>query len=215
MTKFQKLTRKEKVEHIWEYYRFHILGGGLALFMLGSLLFQIFGPQPPKPAASVVIMGMYSHDEDKVEKFKGDIENIINNGETGQVEVDMYPVDWDSMSPMDAAMNQKLVLMFQAREIDVMIIEEKKYNSFISNIEETIYENLQDEPELAKILEDNEAALVKRKLDGDTKEGVYGLSVKDNMKLQSIGLNDDYIVSIPVVTDNRENAIKTIQWLYE
>lgn len=215
MTKFQKLTKKEKAEHIWEYYRFHIIGGAIAVFMLSSLLFHIFGPRPPEAAAQVVIMGLYDSDEENIDNLKKEIADIIGDGELGKVEVDMFPVNWDSASPMDMAMNQKLVLMFQAKEIDVMIIEEDKYNSFIANIQEGIYESLDDKPVLLEILEDNKDALVKRKLEGDTIEKVYGLYAKDNIKLQSIGVQENYIVSIPKTSDKKENALKTLKWLYE
>lgn len=215
MTKFKELTRKEKVEHIWEYYKLHIIGGGLAIFMLGALLIQIFGPQPPEAAVNLVIMGLYDHDDEKLNSFEKEIENIINNGEDGKVQVDTFMVDWNTPSTMEVAMNQKLMLMFQAREIDVMIIEEEKYNQYIRNIEDNIYESLDDKPELVQILQDNEDILVKRKVEGDTKEQVYGLYAKDNPKLQGIGLSDNYVISIPVIAENKINAIKTIEWLYK
>lgn len=215
MTKFKELTKKEKIEHIWEYYKLHIIGGGLAIFMLSSLLFQIFSPQPPEAAVNLVIMGLYNHDDEKLDAFKEEIENIIDNGESGKVEVDTFQVDWSVASPMEVAMNQKLVLMFQAQEIDVMIIEEGKYNDYISNIEDNIYESLDDKEDLKNIIQDNEDALVKRKLEGSTNEQVYGLYAKDNIKLQGIGLTDNYVVSIPVIAKNKENAIKTLEWLYK
>ncbi len=215
MTKFKQLTKKEKVEHIWEYYRFHIIGGGLAIFMLGALLIQMFGPQPPEAVVNLVIMGLYDHDDEKLNSFEKEIENIINNGEDGKVEVDTFMVDWNTPSTMEVAMNQKLMLMFQAREIDVMIIEEEKYDQYITNIEDSIYESLDDKPELIQLLQDNEDILVKRKVEGDTKEQVYGLYAKDNPKLQGIGLSDNYVISIPVIAENKINAIKTIEWLYK
>lgn len=215
MTKFQKLTRKEKVEHIWEYYRYHIIGGAFAIFILGSLLVQIFGPQPPEPLASVVVMGTYVHDIDKVDHLKEEMQNIIKNEEDRPVDLDMYQVNWDSTSPMDVAMNQKLMLMFQAQEIDVLIVEEAKFDSYIMNVEEGIYESLEDQPELKETLEANQENIVKRKLKGDTKEKVYGLYSKNNKKLQDVGLKEDFVISVPVVSDKKENAFKVIKWLYE
>lgn len=148
MTKFQKLTKKEKVEHIWEYYRYHIIGGVIGVFMTYSLLMTIFGPKPPEPAVNIVVMGIYVQDSEKIDKFKEEIKDIIENDEERKVEVNMFPVDWESSSPMDIAMNQKLVLMFQAKEIDIMIIEEPKFDSFIMNVEEGIYESLEEKEEL-------------------------------------------------------------------
>lgn len=215
MTKFQKLTRKEKIEHIWEYYRFHIIAGIVGIFMVSSLLITIFGPKPPDPLVNVVIMGAYRHDDEKIGDFKADIEDIIDQGEEGKVVTNIFPVNWDSATPMDVAMNQKLMLMFQVREIDVMIIEERKFDSFIDNLDETIYEPLEGKAEIAGILEANEDKLVKRKLAGDLEEKVYGIQVKDNKKLEALGLGDDYIISVPFVSQKKENALKTIKWLCE
>ncbi len=215
MTKFQKLTRKEKVEHIWEYYRYHILGGAFTVFIVASLLIQVFGPQPPEPVVSVVVMGVYVNDMDKIEAFKAEIEDIIDNGENGPVELNMFQVNWESTSPMDVAMNQKLMLMFQAQEIDVMIVEKEKFNSYIVNVEEGIYEPFEGVEEIRETLEANEENLVKRKLKGDTERRVYGLYSKGNEKLQKVGLGDDFVISVPIVSDKKENAFKVIKWLYE
>lgn len=215
MTKFQMLTKKEKVEHIWEYYRYHILGGAFTLFLIVSLAIQIFGPQPPEPAVSVVVMGVYAQDADKIQALKEDLENIIDNGENGPVELYMAQVDWNSTSPMDVAMNQKLMLMFQAQEIDVMIVEEDKFNTYIVNVDEPIYESFEGKPDISELLEANPEILVKRKLKGDTQEKTYGLYSKGNAKLASIGLGDDFVVSVPIISPKKENAFKVIKWLYE
>ncbi len=216
MTTFQKLTKKEKVEHIWEYYRYHILGGAFAIFIVSSLLIQVFGPQPPEPLASVVVMGVYAQDMDKVDQLKKEMESIIEgDGEFGPVELSMHQVDFNSNSPMDAAMNQKLMLMFQAKEIDVLIVEESKFDSYIENIEYGIYESLEDQPELKEILEANQENLVRRIPNGETIEKVYGLSSRNNIKLKSVGLGDDFVISVPAISDKKDNAFKVIKWLYE
>lgn len=215
MTTFQKLTKKEKVEHIWEYYRYHIIGGVLGVFMLGSLLIQVFGPQPPEPAASVVVMGIYAHDEDKVNQLKQAMKDIVQTEEGGQVELTMHQVDWDSSSPMDMAMNQKLMIMFEAKEIDVMIIEESRFDLYVDNVEYAMYEPLEDQPVLKETLEANPESIAKRRFQEDTSEKIYGLYAKDSKKLKDIGLGDNFIVSVPVVSTKMENAFKVIKWLYE
>jgi len=44
---FQDLERKEKIEHIWIYYKWSIIGGVILLFIIGSLLNTfIFHPAP-------------------------------------------------------------------------------------------------------------------------------------------------------------------------
>lgn len=213
MSKFKKLNKKEKVEHIWEYYRFHIIGGGLGLILLSSLLIQVFGPRPPEALVNVVIMGKYDHNDEAIESFKEEIADIIQNDEGKKVEVSISGVDWESASPMETAMNQKLVLLFQAREVDVMIVEEPKFDSFVDNFEERLFVALDQEVELEEVLKNNSDNLVKRLLPEDAKEQVYGISSKGNLKLQGIGLGEDYVISVLDLSEKKEDALKTVKWL--
>ena len=215
MTKFKALTKKEKVEHIWEYYRLHIIGTMAGVFFVVSILMTIFGPKPPEPAADLVIVGGYVGHEEKVAQFKSDIEDIIDQGEEGKVNVNIMTVIWEEQSEVTMAMEQKLMLMFQTRELDVLILEKEKFDIYVNNLDSTLCQPLESIPELAQILEDNQESLVRRKFRDDDTEKIYGISVKDNIKLKEIGLQDDFIVVIPIVAKNTENAVEVIKWLYE
>lgn len=217
MTKFQKLTNKEKIEHIWEYYRYYILGSIIGIYAIYSMAMSIFGPKPPEPLVNVVIMGLYREDRDQIDEFKKGMEELFiqDEDEEGKVGLNMFQVDWDAATPMDVAMEQKLVLMFQAREMDVMIIQESKFNSFLANVEEAMYEPLEGQPELMSLLDENPDKLVMKKLPGDSKEKIYGIHTKDNKKLQALGIGEGYIISIPIVSENKDNAFKIVKWLLE
>ena len=215
MTKFKALTKKEKVEHIWEYYRLHIIGTMAGVFFVVSILMTIFGPKPPEPAADLVIVGGYVGHEEKVDQFKSDIEDIIDQGEEGKVNVNIMTVNWEEQSEVTMAMEQKLMLMFQTRELDVLILEKEKFDIYVNNLDSTLCQPLESIPELAQILEDNQESLVRRKFRDDDTEKIYGISVKDNIKLKEIGLQDDFIVVIPIVAKNTENAVEVVKWLYE
>lgn len=215
MSKLKNMSTKEKYEHIWEYYRYHIIGFAFAFFIISSILIGVFGPGEPESAVDVVIMGKYYNDADKVELFESEIENIIDEGKMGKVNVTMHNVDWDSPSSMEVALNQKLMLMFKTQEIDLMIVEETKFDSYVEMVQDGVYESLEDVADLSVILEKNKDKLVKRKMGNDKEEKVYGLYAKDVKKLQGIGLSDDYVVSVPVTSDKKENAFKVIEWLYK
>lgn len=215
MTKFKQLTKKEKVEHIWEYYRFHIIGTIVGVFFMVNLLVTIFGPKPPEPAANLVIVGGYVGNEEKVDKFKSDIANIIDEGENGTVDLNILSVNWEEHSELTMAMEQKFMIMFQTKELDVLILEREKFDTYVKNLESTLYQPLETIPELAEILAANEDNLVRCKFLDDETEKVYGLFVKDNIKLKEIGLRDDFIITIPIVTEKRDNAVEVIRWLYE
>ena len=62
-TKFNELSTKEKIEHISEYYKLHILGALLGvLFVFWMLNHYIFNP-PPVMTLDVSIYGSYASDE--------------------------------------------------------------------------------------------------------------------------------------------------------
>ena len=215
MTKFKALTKKEKIEHIWEYYRFHIIGSIIGIFFIANMLVTVFGPKPPEPVANVVIAGSYVGDDEKIDQFRNDIENIIDQGGNGKVNLNILSVNWEHQSEMTMAMEQKFMIMFQMREVDVLLLEKEKFDSYVDKLDSTMYQPLESIPELAQILEANKDNLVMRKFPDDAGERVYGLFVKDNIKLKDMGLGDNYIISIPVVANNPDHAAEVIKWLYE
>lgn len=215
MTKFKQLTKKEQIEHIWEYYKWHIIGSIFGVVLITHLLITIFGPKPPKPATNIVIMGKYIQEEEKVFDFKQGIQSILDEETKGQVEINDFPVDWAESSPLTMAMEQKLLLMFQAKEIDILVIEKEKFDAYLQYNEESPFEALDTEELLIPILENNKDKLIKHKFANSNKEQVYGLSVQGNPKLEGIGLNSDFIIAIPVVASNREYAVKCVEWIYK
>lgn len=212
MSKFQELTRKEKIEHIWEYYKFHIIATAVGVFFVIQLLVLIFGPKPPKPLANVVIMGRYIHDDEKIDEFTNQIENIIDGGEIGKVELNMFPVDWSQSSQLTMAMEQKLMLMMQAKEIDVLIVEKEKFDAYTANNDYSGFVALDEIEELKEILESNKNNLIQN---NHNENKVYGISTINNIKLQELGVGSNFIISIPMISENRDHAVKVIEWMYE
>lgn len=215
MKTFREMTRREKKEHLLEYYKFHIYGGLFAAFLIGSIVYAVFGPRAPEPAVNVVVMGLYTHNEEELGEFEDELANLIDDSEYGPAALAIHRVDWDSGSSMTVTSNQKLLLMFQAKEIDVMIVEQSKYDFFMETVQDCVYEPLDDQPLLQELLEKNKDTLITGKADEESKEMVYGLSSKDSERLQEIGLGDDFVISVPTVSEKKENAFKTINWLYE
>lgn len=215
MTKFKALTKKQKIEHIWEYYRLHIIGSIVGIIFLTNILVTIFSPRPPAPAAQIVIVGKLVQDDEKIASLTSEMEHIIGDGEDQRIELSFLPVDWAEYSQLTMGMEQKLMVMLHTKEIDVFGLEKERFASYVESLEESMFEPLDDIPALAKILEQNKENLMKVKFEDQEQEKVYGIFVKDNIKLKKIGLGDDFLITIPIVSENKDNAVKVIQWLYE
>ena len=215
MTKFKALTKKQKIEHIWEYYRFHIIGTILGIIFLTNLLVTIFSPRPPAPAANVVIIGKVWHDDEKIASLTSKMEHIIGYDEDERVEINFFPVNWEEQSQLTMGMEQKLMVMLYSKEIDVYGLEKERFFSYVKNLEETMFESLEDIPALASILEENKDKLAKVSFGEEEEEKVYGIFINDNIKFKDMGLGEDFLITIPIVSENKDNAVKVIQWLYE
>jgi len=215
MTKFKALTRKEKIEHIWEYYKFHIIGTIVTTIFLINLLVTIFSPKLPEPGAHVVMIGSLAQDDEKTASLTSEMEHIIGDGEDERVKLTFFSVNWEETSQLTIGMEQKLMVMLHTREIDILGLEKQRFDVYAKNLDESMFESLEDISTLEKILEQNQDNLVKVKFGDEEEEKVYGIFVKDNIKFKKMGLGDDFIMTIPVVTKNKDNAVKVIQWLYE
>ena len=66
-----------------------------------------------------------------------------------------------------------------------------------------------------KVLEENKENLMKVKFEDQEQEKVYGIFVTNNIKFRDMGLGEEFLITIPVVSENKDNAVKVIQWLYE
>ena len=44
--KFKSMNSKQKLEYIWEYYRFTILGTIIGVLLVGNLVYTMLKPKP-------------------------------------------------------------------------------------------------------------------------------------------------------------------------
>lgn len=128
-TDFKALSRKAKVEYIWDYYKLHILIGGCAIAFIISLIHHYVTYK--EPALEIVMLNTdyaYTGGSPGLEAFIAEqnldtenyeiiVDNSITVSETGNIADDYYT-------------NQSLTLRFTVGEGDILFSPENVFTSY-------------------------------------------------------------------------------------
>lgn len=210
--KFKELTRKEKVEYIWEYYKLHIFAGIFVLIVIGSFLnIWVFNP-PPKSAVSVNFVGssIFADNTDPLEK---ELNPIIVTEEMGNKKVFINTYIFGMKDPqMQMATQTKFIANISARELDVLILDNEQFDSLVLQGSMLPLDQVFSEDELGKLTD----RLLKGKSEEDTNEQIYGIDITDNEKIKTVMVGDsDIVIGVVSNTLKIEESKKVIKWFLE
>ena len=210
---FKEMNKKEKVKHIWEYYRWHILATIIAVVMIFSLGKTILFPEPPDEVDIVIAAQMYTsiERESVIQKFKDEFK-------TG---LDLTNVNWeDAQSSM--VMVQKIPLMITTDEMDIFAASSDAYENFVQIYGEDMFTPLENIPALASLLEQYKDNLVTcdyvRDENGNkiaTQEHIYGIRVDKLSNIPCIEANEEIIVGLTSKVKDLDKAIDMLKYILE
>lgn len=130
--KFKELDSSQKKEYIWEYYKFHILGGIIALVICFNLL-NHFVFNPPKQSAVDILVAVAYVENQVFEEKKTEIVDLVeknSDNKTATMEALLFGNSKDSQTQM--IMTSKLVAKASTGEMDIMIVDAQNYDYFNS-----------------------------------------------------------------------------------
>ena len=210
---FEEMNKKEKIKHIWEYYRWHILATIIAVVMIFSLGKTILFPEPPDEVDIVIAAQMYTsiERESVIQKFKDEFK-------TG---LDLTNVNWeDAQSSM--VMVQKIPLMITTDEMDIFAASSDAYENFVQIYGEDMFTPLENIPALASLLEQYKDNLVTcdyvRDENGNkiaTQEHIYGIRVDKLSNIPCIEANEEIIVGLTSKVKDLDKAIDMLKYILE
>ncbi len=210
---FEEMNKKEKVKHIWEYYRWHILATIIAVVMIFSLGKTILFPEPADEVDIVIAAQMYTNiDHDRVtQQFKDEFK-------TG---LDLTNINWED-AQTSVVMLQKIPLMITTDEMDIFGASSAAYENFMQIYGEDMFTPLEDIPELSALLEKYKDHLVTCDYVSDeegnkvpTEEHVYGIRVDKLSNIPSIEANEEMIVGLTSKVKDLDKAIVMLQYILE
>jgi hypothetical protein len=202
MVDLKSMSRKEKIEYIWDYYKLHIISVIVVIAVIASF---IHGQLTKIDyVVNVTIIGNAINESKKEEAEKKFTSLVIKEGEQRkQALIDVITTD---KSELSYEMMQKFVVRIAAGEIDVVILDKGFFDSFVKQdmfipLESISQINLSDIKQ-SKI----EAS-------GSTNnKAVYAISVEGNKELEAMGYDTkNKVLGIMASSKNKDNGIKVFK----
>ena len=210
---FKDLSKKKKLEYIWDYYKLHIIGTILAVLALSSLIYTMFIRIPDTNFCGVAIYGQFLSALN-TDKMTADLNKELNLPEHTSVQLQNFYSDSTDVM-VEADLNQKFNTYVYALEFHLLLSNAENTKNF-TQVEYTkpINDYLSDE----KVNELRKKGLVLDAKDPETGElKPYGISLKNSKILKKYNLfqNDTPYISFVPIVDNTENTLKTLDILME
>lgn len=212
---FKEMSKKEKVKHIWEYYRYHILSSVIAICVTISLVKTVFFPAPPNDVDIMLAGIMYLEDT-----YTNVSEEFKENYNTG---LDLTNINWEDDPQTAGVMYQKVPLMLSTKELDIIGISTSTYERFAKMYGEDMFMPMENVPELSGLLEKYEDHLYVcdkivdeegNEIDAPEKH-VLGIKVEKFSNIPCLTANEEMIVGLNPGAKDLEKAINMLEYILE
>lgn len=210
---FKEMNTKEKIKHIWEYYRWHILSTIIGVAVIFSLGKTILFPAPADEVDIVIAANMHLgiNDQEVVQQFKEE----FNTG------LDLSNTIWkDAQSSV--IMLQKIPLMITTNEMDIFGATSETYENFMQIYGEDMFTPLEEVPALSELLEKYQDQLVScnyvRDEEGrqiETQNHVYGIRVNQLSNIPCIEANEEIIIGLTSNVKDLDKAVDMLKYILE
>jgi hypothetical protein len=183
---YEDLSKSEKIDHIWEYYKFHIISVVVALFFIGWLLNHYIINPPPEITLDVSIFGDFA-DDSVVQELEDALNSlVIQEGENETAIVDFFSTDENLDYQMVQAVQTKMMGKATLNDFDIMIFQGDYFQMFL---QEDVMAKL-DPFVNSGVIKVDESLLLKGKDIDYVGDDIYFVDVSDSQGLQRI-LNSD------------------------
>lgn len=209
---FEEMSFKEKWEHIWEYYKFHMAVVGGIFLLVGSLLnIYLINPAPDVILDVTLRMTGYNYDYEPI--LKAELESLlIPQGANQTVVLDFLDTS-DNLDPSIVMANEaKFMGKTEVQDLDIVVMDDPNFRYLLQNGFFTQIQPLLDTygngviPEDAKIYTTDPA----------TQENVLLVfDAHQFPKLSKIIADDEnpYYVGIFTYHKHPENIIKALEYM--
>ena len=127
---FKDLSFKKKLEHIWEYYKWVILGVMFVIIAGGSMVYAMIKPKPVNYAGIAVYRPHISTEQ--TDALTADLNNALGLAESDSVTVSNYYFD-ENDTVFNVEMEQKFVTYLFSMEINVIVAFKADMELFIDS----------------------------------------------------------------------------------
>lgn len=207
--KLKDMNKKQKIEFIWDYYRFHIIGTIILIAIVTSFTMDIMNRK--ETVLNVTILGEYlDTDRKDVLEKKAASELIKEEQDKKQILFDFLIKQKDMRDEYSMASVQKLQAAIAAKDIDILILDKVDFEIYAS---QGTFMKLSDLPDFTQ-LGVSEKDLVKYQAkDIDSKQEIYAINAESLPVLKELNYNTKDKVLCIVVNSQRLNvATEFLKW---
>lgn len=209
MVDLKGMTKKNKIQYIWDYYKIHII---VTIVVLIGMISFIHGQITKiNYEFNLTIIGS-ALETDKIEKFEKTLTPIVikNPGVKQSAQVDLMAVAslTGGKEATSSQYMQKFVAELSANVMDLLILNKSDYDAFQKQGAFLKLDNIQG-LDLSALKDDK----LERATD-NAEKGVYGINIQDNKLLVGFGINtQNSVLCIPSSTKQKDKAILAIKWI--
>lgn len=207
MVDFKNMSRKEKIEYIWEYYKLYIIGAVILVVIAGSFIHGIV--TRVDSIFNVTIIG--NVEEDKRSNFQKQLTNqVVGTGDKKKkASVDLIPVSTNGdMSVIPNQYMQQIVAKMSAGELDILILDKSLFNTLAKQDGFARLDSLNG-LDLSSIKGEKIEAS-----GGDNNKAVYAISAKDVKIFKDMGIDvQNKVIGIITSSKDKTKSVTVLKWL--
>lgn len=202
--KYKSLSGKKKLEFIYDYYKFPIIGTLLAIIIIGYMAYSFATKQDIycniTYYGSTVNSENFNQIKDKLN------ENILGNDKRSSIFTDTMLINFNSNYGDDPTTTQAFAVRLAANEIDILLAEKNNFEYFAAN-NMLLDLNLLEGFNTLNISSDNLATAK----DESGTDKIYGIKVDNLNLLKDAGFdNENTILCIAISSNRHEEIIKVL-----
>ena len=212
IVKLREMSFKEKLEHIWEYYKFYLLGLVIFLVVIGSLINAwLINPQP-KTALFLSWNAGFILYEQLDELSEALTKRLVDEKENEVVSTTQMLTSTGDPT-INMASQQRMIAMVAAGEIDVFILDSTMLVEYASNglivpIESMLAEIRASDREVYDRIEEKIVYTRIEVEEGQIEEAIMGVNVKDSPLLTSFDFYEQDLIFCLCATSKRLENVK-------
>lgn len=211
---FKEMGFKEKIEHLWEYYRKPALFVIVAVFFIAELMIAMLTPREVNTVDITLAGKVYT--DDTREAVIADFKEKFDTGLTITV------VDWSKSTEMELATAQKVALQITTKELDIFGLPPLAFDNYLRETGEDMFMALDEIPQCQELLEEYKDQLViagyNKDEDFNITEGeqhVYGIKVTEFDNIPGSTLGEEIVLSITTTAKDIDKTVEMMRYLLE
>ena len=220
IVKLREMSFKEKLEHIWEYYKLYLIGLVIFLVIIGSLINAWFINPQPKTALFLSWNTGYILHEQLSELSEALTIRLVDEKENEVITTTQILTSTDDPT-INMASQQRMIAMVAAGEIDVFIIDSTMLVEYASNglivpMESMLAEIRAIEPIVYDRIEERIIYTRYESEEGKIEEAIVGVKIENCPLLAVLDVNEkDLIFSICATSKRTENVKAALITFFE